>query len=92
MEDAAVSSGPAQITVPVMLVESLGSEAMVHLAIDAPWVDGGDPDAVAVIGETKAAVARFSPKSTVRIGDQARVTIDAAQLHFFDPETRASIW
>ncbi len=92
MEDTLVSSGPAQITVPVILVESLGSEAMVHIAIDAPWVDGGDPDAVAAIGETKAAVARFSPKSNVRMGERARVTIDAAQLHFFDPETRASLW
>lgn len=92
MEDALVSAGQAQITVPVTLVESLGSEAMVHIAIDAPWVDGGDPDAVVAIGETKAAVARFSPKSNVRIGDSARVTIDAAQLHFFDPDTRASLW
>jgi multiple sugar transport system ATP-binding protein len=92
MEDALVSPGPAQITVPVILVESLGAEAMVHFAIDAPWVDGGDPDAVVAIGETKAAVARFSPKSNVRIGDKAQVTIDAAQLHFFDPENRASLW
>ena len=92
MEDALVSPGPAQITVPVILVESLGAEAMVHFAIDAPWVDGGDPDAVVAIGETKAAVARFSPKSNVRIGDKAQVTIDAAQLHFFDPENRAILW
>jgi multiple sugar transport system ATP-binding protein len=92
MEDALVSPGPAQITAPVILVESLGAEAMVHIAIDAPWVDGGDPDAVVAIGATKAAVARFSPKSNVRIGDKARVTIDAAQLHFFDPDTRASLW
>ena len=92
MDDALVSPGPAQITVPVILVESLGSEAMVHIAIDAPWVDGGDPDAVVAIGETKAAVARFSPKSNVRIGDSARVTIDAAQLHFFDPDSRANLW
>ncbi|MCE2737044.1 MAG: sn-glycerol-3-phosphate ABC transporter ATP-binding protein UgpC [Rhodobacter sp.] len=92
MEDALVSPGPAQITVPVILVESLGSEAMVHIAINAPWVDGGDPDAVVAIGETKAAVARFSPKSNVRIGETARIMIDAEQLHFFDPDTRASLW
>jgi len=65
---------------------------MVHIAINAPWVDGGDPDAVVAIGETKAAVARFSPKSNVRIGETARITIDAEQLHFFDPDTRASLW
>jgi multiple sugar transport system ATP-binding protein len=92
MEDAAVTPGPATIEVPVTLVEALGSEAMVHMAIDAPWVDGGDPDAVAVIGDTRSAVARFSPKSQVRAGKTACVTIDAAQLHFFDPEARTSIW
>jgi multiple sugar transport system ATP-binding protein len=92
MEDAAVAPGPATIEVPVTLVEALGSEAIVHLQIDAPWVDGGDPDAIAVIGDTRSAVARFSSKSTVRAGKTARVTIDAAQLHFFHPDTRASIW
>ena len=92
MEDAAVAPGPATIEVPVTLVEALGSEAIVHLQIDAPWVDGGDPDAVAVMGDTRSAVARFSSKSTVRAGKTARVTIDAAQLHFFQPDTRASIW
>ena len=92
MEDAAVAPGPATIEVPVTLVEGLGSEFMVHLHIDAPWVDGGDPDAVAVIGDKRSAVARFSPKSQVRAGEMARVTIDAAQLHFFDPDTHASLW
>ena len=92
MEDATVAPGPATIEVPVTLVEALGSEAMVHLQIDAPWVDGGDPDAVAIIGDARSAVARFSPKSRVRAGNTARVTIEAAQLHFFDPDTRASIW
>ena len=62
------------------------------LRIDAPWVDAGDPDAIADIGNEKAAVARFSPKSSVRAGDTARVAVDAEELHFFDPETRTSLW
>ena len=65
---------------------------MVHLDIDAAWVDAGDPDAVAEIGADKAAVARFSPKTEVRAGDTARVAIDAEELHFFDPNSRTSIW
>ncbi|MBB2683907.1 UNVERIFIED_ORG: hypothetical protein GGD47_001482 [Rhizobium etli] len=65
---------------------------MVHLNIDAPWVDAGDPDAIAEIGNDKTAVARFSPKSTVRAGDVARIAIDAEELHFFRPDTRTSIW
>jgi len=92
MDDAAVRPGSAEISAPVSLVEALGAESMVHLNIDAPWVDAGDPDAVADIGDQKAAVGRFSPKSGVRAGDIARVAVDAEELHFFDPDTRTSLW
>ncbi|ANK94790.1 MULTISPECIES: ABC transporter ATP-binding protein [Rhizobium] len=92
MNDAAIRPSSAEISAPVTLVEALGSESMVHLNIDAPWVDAGDPDAIADIGDEKAAVARFSPKSTVRAGDIARIAVDAEELHFFDPGTRTSIW
>ena len=47
-EDAALSSTAAagrQIRATVKLVEALGSELMVHMAIDAKRVDSGDPDA-----------------------------------------------
>ncbi|NTE99987.1 ABC transporter ATP-binding protein [Agrobacterium tumefaciens] len=92
MNDAALKPSSAEISAPVTLVEALGSESMVHLNIDAPWVDAGDPDAVQDIADEKAAVARFSPKSTVRVGDNARISIDAEEIHFFDLDSRASIW
>ncbi|MDK1492496.1 sn-glycerol-3-phosphate ABC transporter ATP-binding protein UgpC [Sinorhizobium sp. 7-81] len=92
MNDAAIRPSSAEISAPVTLVEALGSESMVHLNIDAPWVDAGDPDAAADIGNEKAAVARFSPKSTVRAGSIARIAVDAEELHFFEPDTRTSIW
>lgn len=92
MNDAALKPSSAEISAPVTLVEALGSESMVHLNIDAPWVDAGDPDAVQDIADEKAAVARFSPKSTVRVGENARISIDAEEIHFFDPDSRASIW
>ncbi|MGR4842591.1 ABC transporter ATP-binding protein [Rhizobium sp. LARHSG275] len=92
MNDAAIRPSSAEISAPVTLVEALGSESMVHLNIDASRVDAGDPDAVADIGNEKAAVARFSPKSTVRAGDIARIAIDADELHFFEPDIRTSIW
>lgn len=92
MNDAALKPSSAEISAPVTLVEALGSESMVHLNIDAPWVDAGDPDAVQDIADEKAAVARFSSKSTVRVGDNARISIDAEEIHFFDPDSRASIW
>ena len=92
MNDATVQPASAEISAPITLVEALGSESMVHLMIDAPWVDAGDPDAIAEIGDERAAVARFSPKSGVRAGDKARVSIEAEELHFFDPESRTSLW
>ena len=92
MNDAALRPASAEISAPLTLVEAPGSESMVHLNIDAPWVDAGDPDAVGDIGDEKAAVARFSPKSTARAGASARAAINAEELHFFDPVTRTSIW
>ena len=92
MNDATIRPSSVEISAPVTLVEALGSESMVHLDVDAPWVDAGDPDAVAGIGDKKTAVARFSPKSTIRAGDIARIALDAEELHFFEPETRTSIW
>ncbi|WP_026622308.1 multiple sugar transport system ATP-binding protein (plasmid) [Ensifer sp. WSM1721] len=92
MDDASIAPSSAEIQATVTLVEGLGAETMVHLAIEAPWVDAGDPDAVAEIGHQRSAVGRFSPKTEVRIGDRARVALTPTNLHFFDPETRTSIW
>ena len=92
MNDATLHPASAEIKAQVKLVEALGSEAMVHLVIDAPWIDAGDPDAASDIGHERTAVARFSPKSSVRADDNARVAIAAEELHFFDPQTRKSLW
>jgi hypothetical protein len=36
-------------------------------------------------------VARMDPRTTLREGDRARVHVDLAALHFFDPDTGASL-
>jgi multiple sugar transport system ATP-binding protein len=94
IDDAAVTDkrGYVEISAPVTLVESLGAETMVHLAIDARWVDAGDPDAVVEEGTVRSAVGRFSPRTQVCAGDRARLAITAENLHFFDSDTRNSIW
>jgi multiple sugar transport system ATP-binding protein len=96
-EDAALAQDvpPSQrISARVTLLESLGSEVMVHFRLDAPTVDSGDPDAVEENGgETAAdAVGRFSPRTTARMGDQIEIAVTAENLHFFDPGTREAIW
>ena len=82
-----------QLSVPIKLIEALGSELMVHFSIDAPTVDSGDPDALdaqPVEGQANA-VGRFSPRSQVKSGDTASVAVSTENLHFFDIETRLAI-
>ncbi|HSH11348.1 MAG TPA: sn-glycerol-3-phosphate ABC transporter ATP-binding protein UgpC [Ilumatobacter sp.] len=95
LEDASISTDadPAhRFTAAVTLVESLGSELMVHFDLDAAPVDAGDPDAVEEIGEHASGVGRFSPRSRVRSGTSTEIVVDVANLHFFDPESRQAIW
>jgi multiple sugar transport system ATP-binding protein len=78
----------------VTLIESLGSEIMVHFNIDAHTVDSGDPDApeeTTSVGQANA-VGRFSPRSRVKMGDTVDVAVSTENIHYFDAETRRSIW
>jgi multiple sugar transport system ATP-binding protein len=97
-EDAAVAtSAPAdrRLKGTVRLVEALGSELMVHLELDdTKRVHSGDPDAAEeLLGEGVAnAVARFSPKSRVRVDEEVEISVACENLHFFDAETHQAIW
>jgi multiple sugar transport system ATP-binding protein len=79
----------------VRLVEPLGSEQLVHFAIDAPPVredadrPAGDRVAEGEIMAVSAAngVARAGAHAAVRPGETATFTVDAGRLHFFDPDT-----
>ena len=95
-EDATLAestAGDRRLTAPVTLIEALGSEIMVHFAIDAPTVDSGDPDAPDVTpGEGQAnAVGRFNPRSGVRMGEVAEIAVSTENMHFFDPQTRLAL-
>jgi multiple sugar transport system ATP-binding protein len=96
-EDAAMVNGPkagCSLKAQVNLLESLGSEIMVHFALDASRVDSGDPDEPqeTVVTGTTNAVGRFHPRSRVRIGDTVEVAVAVENLHFFDHETHSAIW
>ena len=89
IEDAALKPDhPAdqRFTSEVLLLESLGSEIMVHFTVDASAAATGDPDAVEEVGTGSgtSCVARFNPRSTVSVGDHAEVAVDAERIHFFD--------
>ena len=87
----------------VELTEALGSEIMVHFAIDAKQAvtedvlelaeDTGDdrtPDTKA--GDHATLVGRFGARSRVRSGGDVEVAVDTRALHFFDPQTGLGIY
>ena len=97
-EDAAVlTDAPAdrRLKATVRLVEALGSELMVHFEIaDAQRVNSGDPDAPQELvgGGVANAVARFSPRSRVRVDEQVEIIVASENLHFFDATNHKAIW
>jgi multiple sugar transport system ATP-binding protein len=107
LEDAAlVPDAPSdrRLRGTVQLRESLGSEVMVHLQVDAkPAITedvrelAHDTDAVAVSDLSEGAtetsiVGRFGARSRVREGEVADVAVDTRTLHFFDPESGLGIY
>jgi multiple sugar transport system ATP-binding protein len=72
----------------VALVEALGSDLLVHFATDAPRVTVSDAfDGEEDAGLESRLTARLPPDLNVRVGDQVRLGLDLARVHFFDPET-----
>jgi len=103
MNDASLARGAttALLEAKADLVEAMGSDVLVHFAIDAPQVVtedtrelardmGEDPQANAATGTV--VVARFNPRTAAREGASISVAVDTARLHVFDPETGQSVW
>jgi multiple sugar transport system ATP-binding protein len=109
LEDATLSpdtQADHRLKGKVTLTEALGSEIMVHFAVEASQAateemrelakDVGDERVVAQLEEggppTAAFVGRFGARSRVKIGDTVDVAVDSRALHFFDPETGLGIY
>jgi len=69
----------------------MGAEILVHMKVDATFVDSGDPDAVEELSDSSL-VGRFNPRSQVRIGDDVKIAVDTARMNFFDTDSRLAIW
>jgi multiple sugar transport system ATP-binding protein len=89
----------------VELREALGSEIMVHFAVDAPPALTEDVKELALdVGDERIGqadgdrplkttiVGRFGARSEVQLGDRVEVAVDTRALHFFDPETGLGIY
>jgi multiple sugar transport system ATP-binding protein len=83
----------------VELVESLGSDLLVHVAVDAPAVLTEDQLEVAreVGGDPAADLARarftvrLPPDVPVGAGERLRLHVSTEHLHFFDPDTTLAV-
>jgi multiple sugar transport system ATP-binding protein len=92
MADAALAgdSGDAArcvIELPIRLREELGAEVHVHAGIGGTASLGSADD----VRSLATIVARLDPRSAIAEGQVAAVAVDAAKLHFFDPQTGASL-
>jgi multiple sugar transport system ATP-binding protein len=91
----------AKLPATVDRIEALGASLLVHFAVDAPPAKTAGVAAatgehgleeVPLIGHEGAwFAAAFEPRSGVRTGNQVDVAVDTRRLHFFDPETEASV-
>jgi len=93
LDDGAILSRPDDqcLQASVALIEALGAEILVHMKVDATFVDSGDPDAVEELSDSSL-VGRFNPRSQVRIGDDVKIAVDTARMNFFDTDSRLAIW
>jgi multiple sugar transport system ATP-binding protein len=89
--EGAAGTGPAQIADPPSAAPTADPPGAAPTA-DPP---GAAPPA-APVGPVPSAlaatiVARMDPRTTLQVGERARVQVDLAALHFFDPETGTSL-
>jgi multiple sugar transport system ATP-binding protein len=90
--ESSTSTGP-KIVGDVDLVESLGSELVVHFTIDAHRViaEGAvDKDEAAAL-QSGEGVARVEAKTPVKPGDRMTFSVDIEDMQFFDPKTGLAV-
>ena len=102
IEDTAFVTGTAstaELEVTIKLREELGSEVDVHFEMGVPKLtvepETGTPTSsdgnVSATVLAPTFVARLDHRTRVKEGERARVHVDLAALHFFDPQTRMRI-
>ena len=86
--------GTPTFTVVPLVVEELGSDALVFFHVDAEAVaaDVSGRDEAALLPESKALFgARIDPRAKARVGEPLELALDPARLYYFDPETERTL-
>ena len=92
--------GLPQLEVEVAVVEELGAESHVIFPIEAKPVDteevkaaADDAEGAKLLADDQRALftARVNPRTSASARQRIRLSVDPAQLYFFDPETRLSL-
>jgi multiple sugar transport system ATP-binding protein len=108
LEDAELAAGASpdrMLTGEVELTEALGSEVMVHFAVEAPPAITDEVRELAKDAGTEGMgtpsqeegnrtimVGRFGARSKATKGEPIKVAVDTRSLHFFEPETGLGIY
>ena len=87
-EDAEFGAGENTFSGVVEVKEGLGSEVILHMKTDAEPAIEASMRADAIAGMF---LARVNPRTRLRAGDMARLTVDTNLLHYFDLETGRAI-
>jgi multiple sugar transport system ATP-binding protein len=91
LSDAALlpdADAASVIELPVRLREELGAEVHIHCGIGAV---AHHAEAGQDVSSLATVVARMDPQTALAEGQDARVHVDTAKLHFFDPATGMAI-
>jgi multiple sugar transport system ATP-binding protein len=86
----ASEASPARLEAVVEAVEALGSELLVHFAIDAARVSGEGKETDALDG-TGSGIARVEPRAAVQVDRPVTLGVYPERLHFFDADSHEAI-
>ncbi len=85
-QDAAFADAPDNtFRGEVEVREGLGSEVILHLAVDAKHIDAEGLEL------KRSFLARVNPRTSLKPGDAATLAVDTSQLQFFDLENGSAI-
>jgi multiple sugar transport system ATP-binding protein len=98
----AEDGAPAKMAVPVEIVEELGAESNVIFSLDAPPVtadavtaaqDASSDDEARLLMDDQRSMwtARLNGRRHTTAGTTVDLALDTGHLHFFDPDTGATL-